>query len=307
MSRMIYMFPGQGSQSPGMGKDLYEKEPTAKSIFEQASSVSGIDLIKLCFEGSEEELKQTQNTQPALFTCAFAAFSVLKEKGKLPEWVAGHSLGEYTAVAASGILDFEAAVKLVTARGRLMAGAGSTRPGSMAAVIGMADEDVVAMCEEFASEGIVVPANFNSPGQVVISGEKAAIQKAVEVAKEKGAKRAIELPVSGAFHSPLMEEAATEFRKELDATEFKTGDIPVISNVTAEPVTDGIIVRDLLHKQLMSPVRWTASIQKAVALGAQAAVEVGPGKVLSGLLRRINRDLESASIQNTEDIQTFTA
>lgn len=307
MGKTLYMFPGQGSQSVGMGKDLHENEPAAKELFDMASEHSGIDIARLCFEGPAENLKMTENAQPALLTCSYAACTVLRQKGLVPDLVAGHSLGEYTAVAASGMLPFKSAVELVSLRGRLMGKAGLRQPGTMAAIIGLEDAQVEALCKEVAESGIVVPANYNSPGQVVISGETQAVEKAMESAKAKGAKRALPLPVSGAFHSPLMEETIGEFKEALQNTRFIDATIPVISNVSGEAVTSGEQMRDLLLKQLNSPVKWTTCMATAASQGVDTAVEVGPGKVLAGLLKRINSNITVFGVENSEGVAALVA
>ncbi len=305
MSKLFFMFPGQGSQAKGMVQDLYEKEALVKDIFNQASESCGIDIAKLCFDTQEDELKKTENAQPAIFVASYAIASVLREKGKTPDIVAGHSLGEYTAVTVAGMLSFRDACKLIKLRGTLMAKAGQNTKGTMAAIIGLPDNKVDDVCKKGSEQGIVVPANYNSPGQVVISGEIEAVQKAMEIAKTSGAKRAIELQVSGAFHSPLIAEVKSEFQKALDDARFMDSSIPVISNVTANPVTNGKEMKDLLLKQLVSPVRWVASINKVMELGADTAVEVGNGKVLTGLLRKISRELKSYSVSDTNSVNNF--
>lgn len=307
MAKMLYMFPGQGSQTPGMGKEAHDQFDAARDIFAKAAEFTGMDIAHLCFEGSEEELKQTQNAQPAIFTCSYALCSVLRQKAEAPAMVAGHSLGEYTALTVAGMLAFKDAVKLVQERGRLMAGAGEKKPGTMAAIIGLDDNVVEDICKEASADGIVVPANYNSPGQLVISGETAGINKAIELAKAKGAKRALPLQVSAAFHSPLMQDAVTEFTEALKQTRFLDAKVPVISNVTARAVTSGDEMRDLLIQQLSSPVRWVAGMKTATDLGADTAVEIGSGKVLAGLLRRINRDMAVHNIESPESIQAFWA
>jgi [acyl-carrier-protein] S-malonyltransferase len=305
MKKILFMFPGQGSQAPGMGKDLYEKEKIIQDLFKEASLLSGRDMAALCFDTSEEELKKTENTQPALFLCSYAASLIAREKGITPLCTAGHSLGEYSAVAAAGMLTFGSAFNLVSVRGKLMSRAGQKRPGSMAAIIGLENDAVEAVCAEASKNGTVVPANYNSPGQIVVSGEIAGIKSVIELAKAKGAKRAIELQVSGAFHSPLMEDVVSEFEAVLNETDFSDTSVPIISNVSAQPVTKGSEMKKLLLQQLISPVRWTACVEKAVELGTETALEIGPGKVLSGLFRRISKDIPTFSIENTGNLASF--
>ena len=305
MGKTIYMFPGQGSQAVGMAKDVYEKYPLVRELFADASESCEMDIAKLCFESTEDELKKTENAQPALFVCSYAIASVLRQKGKMPDLVAGHSLGEYTAVTVAGMLTFRSACKLIKIRGSLMAKAGKKNPGTMAAIIGLPPEQVEEVCREASAVGTVAPANYNSPQQLVVSGETVAVRKAMELAKLKGAKRAIELQVSAAFHSLLMMDIAAEFQEALKQTRFSDVKIPVISNVIAQEVTSGEQMRDLLLRQLVSPVRWTSGVEKAIEIGVDTAVEIGHGKVLTGLLRRINRDVKTYSIEDTKSISGF--
>lgn len=280
-----YLFPGQGSQKVGMGKDHYSSGSKFKSYIDKADQILGYSLSRLMFEGPVDELTQTQYTQPAIFVHSYALYRVLDEK---PDMVAGHSLGEFTALAAADVLRFEDALKLVSKRGELMQKAGEVNPGTMAAIIGMEDVVVDQICIDVSKlvGKPVVPANYNSPGQLVISGDVAAVEKAVESAKEKGCRLAKMLPVSGAFHSPLMRSAFDEFSKELNDVEFKNPQFPVYSNVTGKPVINKIALKENVLEQLISPVKWTQTLENMQANKADLFVEVGPGKVLQGLVKR---------------------
>lgn len=278
-----YVFPGQGSQTVGMGKDL------AESLLDQANEILGFDLKKLCFEGPEEELKKTEITQPAILTVSVAAFNKLSSK---PTVVAGHSLGEYSALVAAGALKFADAVKIVNLRGKFMQEAVPIGQGAMAAIIGGERAKIEEVCAGI--EG-VWPANFNSTGQIVISGQKEPVEKASAACKEAGAKRALPLPVSAPFHCPLMQPAADKLKLELDKIEIKDATIPVIANVTASPVTSAAEIKDLLVKQVTAPVLWEDSVKKMIADGTTQFIEVGPGKVLAGLIKKIDRAAEVKS------------
>ncbi|MFH0918751.1 MAG: ACP S-malonyltransferase [Fibrobacterota bacterium] len=295
---MYFLFPGQGSQTVGMGRDLYEKDATARARFDEACDVLGFDIKKICFEGPEEALKATENTQPALFLAGYVIFEAISRHGLKAGVCAGHSLGEYTAIAAAGGFDFAAGLRLVRKRGELMAKAKS---GAMAAVLAFDAGKLEAICRECSVDGeVVVPANYNSPDQIVISGSVKGVNAAMEKIKAAGAKRVLLLPVSGAFHSPLMKDAAEEMKAVLAQAPIRDTAIPVISNVTAQPVSRGAEIRDLLYRQLFSPVRWTDSF-KAAAPGS--AVEMGPGKVLAGLLKKINPAVNVLPAQNLDDIR----
>jgi len=291
-----YLFPGQGSQKVGMGKDHYSSDPQFKSYVDKADQILGYSLSSLMFEGPGEELTQTQHTQPAIFVHSYALYRVLDEK---PDMVAGHSLGEFTALAAADVLHFEDALKLVSKRGELMQNAGEVNPGTMAAIIGMDDEIVDQICVEASKEAgkPVVPANYNSPGQLVISGAVEAVEKAVELAKEKGCRLAKMLPVSGAFHSPLMKHVFDEFSNALNEVEFNDPQFPVYSNVTGKPVINRNALKENVLNQLVSPVKWTQTLKNMQANKADTFVEVGPGKVLQGLVKRT---LENISIEGHE-------
>ncbi len=291
-----YLFPGQGSQFVGMGKDHYDSNPEFAKYADQANDILGIDLKKIMFEGPEETLKQTEFTQPAIFLHSVALFKTLDAK---PDMVAGHSLGEFSALVACGAVSFEDALKIVRRRGQLMQEAGAQNPGTMAAIIGMDDDVVEQVCEEASSATgkEVIAANYNCPGQLVISGYVEAVEKAVEIAKEKGARMAMLLPVSGAFHSSLMQPALDGLREQLENLEIKTPDCPIYSNYTAEATTDPEEIRSNLLDQLLNPVRWTQTLRNMLAQGANSFVEVGPGKVLQGLVKRTERSAEISGHQ----------
>lgn len=299
---VAYIFPGQGSQYVGMGKDLYEQYPSAKKYFDEADAILGFSLSKICFEGPEEELKQTKNTQPAIFLHSMALWHHMKPADAA--MVAGHSLGEYSALVAAGAISFADAIKLVRLRGELMQKAGEENPGTMAAVVGL-DPNIVAEITEAASEaGVVQPANFNSPGQIVISGSVGGVRKAMEIAKSRGAKLVKELVVSGAFHSPLMQSAKDQLKGALDSTEIQDAAIPIYANVTAQPVQKADEIRRLLFEQVTSPVRWEASVVNMSNDGAVKFIEIGPGKVLQGLVKRTVASVETLGIDKATDISS---
>jgi len=281
-----YVFPGQGAQFPGMGKDLYENNAEAKALFDKADEVLGFSLSSIMFEGTAEELKETKVTQPAIFTLSVIMAKLLGEDFK-PTMVAGHSLGEFSALTAVGALDFESALKLVSARAMAMQKACEMKPSTMAAILGLTDEQVENICASTA--GVVVAANYNCPGQLVISGEIEAIEAACESAKEAGARRALVLPVGGAFHSPMMEPARAELAAAIEATEFHTPLCPVVQNSVAKAVSDPAEIKQNLIDQLTAPVKWTQSVQQMIASGVTDYVECGPGKTLQGLVKKIDR------------------
>ncbi len=299
--KTAYIFPGQGSQYVGMGKDLCEQFPIAKKYFDEADSILGFSLSKICFEGPEEELKQTKNTQPAIFLHSIAVWNLLKPADAA--MVAGHSLGEYSALVAAGAISFSDAIKLVRLRGELMQKAGEENPGTMAAIVGL-DAKVVGevTCTAYP-DGVVQAANFNSPGQIVISGSVSGVRKAMELAKERGAKLVKELVVSGAFHSPLMQPAKDTLQEALDHTTINDAKIPVYANVTAKPVRKADEIRRLLFEQVTSPVRWEESIVNMAADGATKFVELGPGKVLQGLVKRTVSSVEVGGFDKATDLQ----
>lgn len=291
-----YLFPGQGSQFVGMGKDHYESNPDFAAMVDQANEILGFDLKGILFNGPEEKLKQTEFTQPAIFLHSVALFKTLDAK---PDTVAGHSLGEFSALVACGAVSFEDALKIVRRRGELMQEAGTQNPGTMAAIIGMEDEAVENVCNQASNETgkEVIAANYNCPGQLVISGYIEAVEKAVELAKENGARMAMLLPVSGAFHSSLMQPALDGLRDQLESLEINTPNCPIYSNYTGESTTDPEEIRSNLLNQLLNPVRWTQTLKNMMEEGVTSFVEVGPGKVLQGLVKRTNRKAEISGHQ----------
>ncbi len=302
---VAFVFPGQGSQYVGMGKELYEEFSVARELFDAADEMLDFPLKQIAFEGPEERLKQTQYTQPAIFIHSIAAFKILQERGIQPVSVAGHSLGEYSAVVAAGALPFEEALKLVALRGKLMQASGETNPGTMAAIIGLSAEVVKEICEEASREGLVVPANFNSPGQVVISGSVEGVHRAMELARERKARMVTELSVSGAFHSPLMKEALSGLETALNEAPFRDTEIPVYTNVTAAPIRQADEFRTMLKKQLLSPVLWEDIVRNMIADGVNQFYEVGPSRVLCGLSRRIERKVPCLPLGKPEDFEAL--
>ncbi len=293
-----YLFPGQGSQYVGMGRDLCDCSPVARAVFDQADSILDVALSQLCFDGPAELLNDTFNTQPAILVTSIAALRVLEEGGlDSPAYVAGHSMGEFSALVAAGALSFEDGLRLVRERGRLMKQAGEQSPGGMAAVLGLEREPLEEICaavREQSGEYAGI-ANDNCPGQLVISGTADALERAMELAKEQGARRVVRLAVSIAAHSPMMAEAATEFRRLLDVTPFHEPTVPIVANATASPLSDPDDIRDALGRQLTSAVRWTESLRWMIGQGVIRFVEIGPKEVLTGLLRRIDRTVERLS------------
>ncbi|MFD0760732.1 ACP S-malonyltransferase [Lutibacter aestuarii] len=288
-----YIFPGQGAQFTGMGLDLYENSPLAQGLFEQANQILGFPITDIMFEGTAEQLKETKVTQPAIFLHSVILAKTLGANFK-PEMVAGHSLGEFSALVANGVLSFEDGLKLVSKRAMAMQKACEAQESTMAAVLGLEDVVVEEICENI--DGVVVAANYNCPGQLVISGETSAIDKACEVLKGKGAKRALKLPVGGAFHSPLMEPAREELAAAINNTTFNEPICPVYQNVVAKAVDNADEIKENLIAQLTAPVRWTQTIQQMIADGGTEFIEVGPGKVLQGLMRKIDRNVAASGV-----------
>jgi [acyl-carrier-protein] S-malonyltransferase len=304
MSKLAFLFPGQASQYCGMGRDLAANFPESKSVFDAADSALGFSITQTCFEGSEEALKLTENTQPAILTVSTAAYRALAGKGIVPDFVAGHSLGEYSALVAAGGVDFSAAVKLVRARGKYMQEAVPAGQGAMAAILGLSPTEVGDICKKAAENEVVSPANLNSPEQTVISGSAAAVKRAVEIASQSGAKRAVILPVSAPFHCALMMPAQQRLEADLRATQFNALKIPLITNVDAQAITGGEEARDALIRQVTAPVRWLDSVREMIESGVTVFVEVGPGKVLTGLLRQIDRSVRVFNVEDSASLQS---
>ncbi len=303
MGKLAFLFPGQASQYCGMGHDLAANFPESKAVFDAADSALGFSITQTCFEGSEEALKLTENTQPAILTVSTAAYRALEKKGIVPDFVAGHSLGEYSALVAAGGVDFSAAVKLVRARGKYMQEAVPAGQGAMAAILGLSPTEVGDICKKAAENDIVSPANLNSPEQTVISGSAAAVKRAVEIASQSGAKRAVILPVSAPFHCALMMPAQQRLEADLRATQFHALKIPLITNVDAQAISTGEEARNALIRQVTAPVRWLDSVREMIESGVTVFVEVGPGKVLTGLLRQIDRSVRVFNVEDSASLQ----
>lgn len=302
MTEFAFIFPGQGSQKVGMGAELSTTYPIAAEVFDEADEILGRSISELCFEGPETELKQTENTQIAILTCSVATLRILTHLGIVPKVVAGHSLGEYSALIAAGVLDFKDALRLVSARAQFMSEAGIQKNGTMAAILGMPTEQLQNIINQV--DGVVVIANFNCPGQLVISGENVAVNEVVALASEKiGARRCRPLPVSGAFHSPLMESAQEKFKPVIESVSFKPLQTDIVLNVTGDYVTDIDNIKRLLLQQIIEPVQWENTLNSIEKHGITNFIEVGPGTVLSGLVKRT---LPDSSVMNVEDVKTLS-
>jgi [acyl-carrier-protein] S-malonyltransferase len=302
MGKVAFMFPGQASQYPGMGKELAEKYPAARAVFDEADKALGFSISKMCFEGTEDELKLTANTQPAILTVSVAAFRVLEEKGIAPDYVAGHSLGEYSALVAVGSLKFVDAVKLVRKRGMYMQEAVAAGQGAMAAIMGLSPAVVQDACKRAAEGEVCSAANLNSPEQTVISGSAGAVKRAVEIASQSGAKRAVILPVSAPFHSALMMPAQEKLEKDLQAIAFADLQLPLVTNVDADTIRTGEEARGALVRQVSMTVRWEESMRMLLDEGVNTFVEVGPGRVLTGLMRQIERSVASLNVEDEKSL-----
>ncbi|MBP1743299.1 MAG: S-malonyltransferase [Firmicutes bacterium] len=303
MGKIAFIFSGQGAQYVGMGKELYDSIPVCKEVFDKADEALGFSISKICFEGPEEELGKTENTQPAILTMSIAAMKALEEEGIFPDYTAGLSLGEYSALVCSGAFDFEDAVKLIKKRGKFMQEAVPAGVGAMAAIIGLKEEVLREVLAKSAHAGLVEAANFNCPGQIVIAGEVKAVETAVNNAKEAGAMMAVMLNVSGPFHTSMMEPAAVKLEKELAAMLVKDMKIPIITNVTGEFVENSADIKAALKKQVMSSVLWEKTINTMLEAGVDTFVEIGPGKALCGFVKKINRKVTAINVENVDSLQ----
>jgi len=305
VSKKAFIFPGQASQYQGMGKELFQKYPICQEVFEKADEALSFSISQLCFQGPEEKLQLTENTQPAILTVSVAVWKLLENHGYKPDFVAGHSLGEYSALVVAGAITLEDAVVAVRKRGQYMQEAVPVNQGEMAAIIGVDSDKVEAICEEAAQGEVLAPANYNSPVQTVISGTAAAVDRAVKLAKQRGVRQAIVLPVSAPFHSSLMKPAQEKLAIELNKMEFNALAFPLVTNVDAEPIRKGEEARDSLIRQVTCPVRWVESINRLIENGVSGFVEVGPGQVLSKLIRRIDKGVESLNVEDDNSLKVL--
>lgn len=302
MGKLAFIFAGQGAQTVGMGKQIAEAYPSASAIFDQATEALGFDARKLIFESDDETLKITENTQPAILTTSIACLQPLLEKGLKPDVVAGLSLGEYSAHVAAGTMTFKDAVALVRKRGKFMQEAVPVGAGTMAAILGLENNDVIECCKAASDVGVVEPANFNCPGQIVVAGEVKAVEKVVELCKEKGAKRSMVLPVSAPFHCSMLKPAGEKLAAELEKVQLGGMQIPVVTNVTAEVVQDASAVKDLLVRQVSSSVMWENCVNRMLEMGVDTFVEIGPGKTLSGFVKKINKEVRTLNVEDLDSL-----